>query len=165
MKAHFRLGACLLAVILAAGGTLLGAPQRKRDVRGRETTIHGRLGDIHSFMTGKVNGDNPTKATQDSFRAGAAAVVETEEGVVVLGSGDKGPARLIVPLAMQHVEVKGKLYERGGMRYMDMASIQVRHGDETPAKTEEHEGASEEPLEAPEPPADELPSEDEPEEP
>ena len=67
---------------------------------------------------------------------------------------------------MQQVDVKGKLYERAGLRYMDMASIQVRRGgDETPAKAEEREGASEEPQEAPDQPADESPSDDEPEEP
>ena len=133
-----------LAVVTMISGlvfaTALWAQKPKRVVRGKETTVRGRLTDIHSYMTGAVSGENAIRATQDSFRAGAAAGIETEGGLVILGSGDKGPARMIVPLAQQEVVAKGKLFEKNGLRYLDLTGIQAHkeQAESTPAE-DEHE--------------------------
>jgi hypothetical protein len=45
--------------------------------------------------------------------------------VIVLGTGIKGPAKTLLPFAHQTVEVRGKLFENGGVRYLDVSFIQL----------------------------------------
>lgn len=123
-----------LALVFAS---TLWAQKPRKSTKGKEITVRGRLTDVHSYMTGKSETEDNVKATQDSFRAGAAAGIETEEGLVILGSGDKGPARMIVPLAQQQVEAKGKLFEKDGLRYLDLASIQAHRTKDGPKPSEE----------------------------
>ena len=82
------------------------------------------------------------------------AALETEEGLIVIGMGERGPSRTLIPLAFKKVEVKGKLYEKDGLQYLDMASAtEVKEKEEEAEEgeaDEEHEG-EEEPVEEPEP--------------
>jgi hypothetical protein len=68
--------------------------------------------------------------------------VTEEDGVVIIGMGDKGPARVLVPLAYQTVEIQGKLYDKDGVLYVDMTTAKVfkEEGEEVPPG---HEGAEE----------------------
>ncbi|MBI1826543.1 MAG: hypothetical protein HY287_00780 [Planctomycetes bacterium] len=168
MRRRFMPQLMMIVVVIAIAGSLGVAGPKKRETRGLDTTVKGKLVDVHSFMTGKTQGDDPVRAAQDSFRAGAAAAVETPEGLVILGSGDKGPSRMIIPLALQQVEAKGKLYEKGGLKYLDMSAIQAMHGGaESPAKHGEgHEPTADEPTDGSEQqPNDDTTTDDESEEP
>ena len=77
--------------------------------------------------------------------------METEKGLIVIGMGERGPSRTLIPLALKKVEVKGKLYEKDGLQYLDMASatlVQEKNKAEEGEGDEEHDGV---PVEEPEP--------------
>ncbi len=137
MQNHQRLRFSLLvvAVVAAVGASRIwaGGP-RERGARSEDVTLTGKLVDMQSFMTGKSAGTDPAKAAQQCLRSGVPAVLETEEGLVVIGMGERGPSRLIVPLALKRVELKGKLYEKEGLQYIDITS--ARLAEEQPEETE-----------------------------
>jgi hypothetical protein len=108
-------GLGFLCILLAAG--------RGRSDAAKEATMQGKIVDLQSFMTGKFAGDDPVRATQQAIRAGTPAALETEDGLIILGQGQRGPMRTLMPLAMREVEVKGMLYEKHGLQYMDITSI------------------------------------------
>jgi len=67
--------------------------------------------------------------------------------------GSKPWLRTLIPLAFKKVEVKGKLYEKDGLQYLDMASatlVKEKEEGEEAEGDEEHDG-EEEPVEEPEP--------------
>lgn len=98
----------------------------------KEVTITGRVVDFRCFMTGQPPSADADKCTADCIRAGVPVGLETSEGLIVLGQGMKGPAQTLLPLAHQSVEVRDKLFENGGVRYLDISSIQAsgKPGDE-----------------------------------
>jgi len=173
MKARSKSGiVLLLAIGLAGGSALFAGNPRNKPSRARDLTVRGRLVDLRTYMTGKSSDENSVKGTQDNFRAGVPAGIETEEGLVLVGSADRGPARMIVPLAMQQVEAKGKLYEREGLKYLDMLTIQAQKGggaeevvvpgEEEHEVTEEHHAKEDQPPPADEPDASEDEQDEEP---
>ena len=89
----------------------------------RQTTVTGRVIDLHCFMTGEYPTKDRAKCTAECLRNGVPAVLETETGLVVLGQGVNGPAKTLVPYAFQQVEVRGKLYEKSGVKYVDITSV------------------------------------------
>lgn len=99
----------------------------------REVTIEGRIVDLHCFMTGHAPSSDLAKCTTDCLRAGVPAGLETETGLVMLGHGMEGATKMALPLAYQYVEVTGKMFERGGSRYIDISKV-------TPLETEEDSG-------------------------
>ncbi|MGB2987489.1 MAG: hypothetical protein WBE26_16620 [Phycisphaerae bacterium] len=108
-------GVVLVSVICAAG-------DREKNPPPRDVTLTGKIVDLHSFMTDKFESSDKAECTRDSIRAGVPAALETEEGLVLIGEGPRGAARTIAPLAFQAVELKGKLYEKHGLRYIDVTS-------------------------------------------
>ncbi len=125
-------------------------PDQGKGIEGRDAAIEGRVIDLHSFMTGKFSSDDRAKAVQLCIRAGVPVALETPQGLVLLSQADKGAARLFTPLAFQQVEVKGKLYEHHGLRYIDAAS--ARLVKETPDDQGENEDWEEDEAEDPAPP-------------
>ena len=106
------------------------------DVRGargekpaKDATLTGRVVDLHCFMTGEMPSADPVRCTADCLRAGVPAGLETDTGLVVLGQGVQGPAKALVPFAFKTVEISGKLHERDGVRYLDIASIRPAAGE------------------------------------
>ena len=99
---------------------------------GKEVALTGRIVDFHCFMTGKMPSTDAVKCTADCIRAGVPVGLETGEGLIVLGKGIKGPANMLRPFAQESVEVRGILYEDGGVRYLDISSIKATEepGDE-----------------------------------
>jgi len=140
----------VLGLVCVSALTLRAAPKRGGEPRGQETTVTGRLVDIQSFMTGKHPGGDPRKSSQEAIRAGVPSAIETEDGMIVIGMGERGPARLLSPLALQQVELKGRLYEKEGLTYLDLISAKA-----VKEEKEEHEGAE---------PGEEHPEEEHPEE-
>jgi hypothetical protein len=86
-------------------------------------TLTGRVVDIHGFMTGSYPSEDRAKCTADCIKAGVPAGLETAGGLILLGTGPKGAADRLVPLAYQVADVKGKLYLKQGARYLEITSI------------------------------------------
>ncbi|HVP11188.1 MAG TPA: hypothetical protein VMV94_08400 [Phycisphaerae bacterium] len=118
---------------------------------GKEGTWTGKLMDLHCFMTG--NKEEPAK-TGECLKAGVPAVLETPTGIVILGKAPKGVD--MVAVAGQEVEIKGKLFEKAGVKYVEIATI-VKKGGEKKAEPPKAEPKKEEPKK-PEPPKTEKPA-------
>ncbi len=132
--------AALIAAVFAS--TLL-AGGRPKSPKPKEETIVGLVVDLQTYMTEKCPNDDFAKCTRDNIRGGVPAALETEDGLIMIGMGDKGPARLLVPLAYQNAEVTGMLYEREGFLYLDMTAAKVY-------KEDAEEDAHEQPQQPPE---------------
>jgi hypothetical protein len=91
---------------------------------GREVTMTGRVVDLHCFMTGEYPSTDHAVCAADCIRSGVPAGLETDTELIVLGQGMTGPAKTLVPLAHQQVEVRGKLFEKNNVKYLDITSIQ-----------------------------------------
>jgi len=102
----------------------------------REVTMTGRVVSVHAFMTGQAASPDQAKSTADNIRAGVPAALDTPTGLILLGQGTTGVGRTLIPLAFQEVEVHGKLYEKGGLKYIDIASVAAVAADDE----EEDEG-------------------------
>lgn len=96
----------------------------------REITMTGRVVSLHAYMTGQNVSPDQAKSTADNIRAGVPAALDTPTGLILLGQGTTGAGRTLIPLAFQQVEVKGKLYEKGGMKYIDITSIEAAAADD-----------------------------------
>lgn len=150
------LSAVVLAVFLVMSGQ--AAPQDDRPARPKMVTLTGVLVDVYSYMTAPPPRDERAAAEQgkvikESLKNGVPACIETEDGLYILGKGVKAPIEQVVPLANQEVEVRGKMFEKGGVHYVDIVSIKaVKHEEEGehPAG-EEGEAGEEDPGEEEEP--------------
>jgi len=91
----------------------------------REVTMTGRVVSVHAFMTGQPASPDQAKSTADNLRSGVPAALDTPTGLILLGQGATGVGRTLIPLAFQEVEVHGKLYEKGGLKYIDIASVEA----------------------------------------
>lgn len=135
--------AAVVAVVLFASVLVAGGDRDKNPVP-KDVTLTGRIVDLQSFMSGKFESSDRLKCTQRCIQAGVPAALETEDGLIILGEGAKGPARTIAPLAMRHVELKGKLYEHKGVKYIDVTSAkptkQLENAEETDSDTEPDAG-------------------------
>jgi len=122
-----------------AAKTLPGKPSADGERPPREVTMTGRVVSVHAFMTGQAPPDE-IKGTAESIRAGVPAALDTPTGLIILGQGTTGVGRTLIPLAFQEVEVHGKLYEKGGLKYIDIASVEAVEAEE---EEEEEEGEGE----------------------
>jgi hypothetical protein len=100
------------------------ASKEKGD-QGKEVTMKGRIVDLHCFLTGDYPSADRAKCTADCIRAGVPAGLETTNGIFVLGQGMTGPAKTLQPLAYQQVEVRGNMFEKGNIRYIDITSVKA----------------------------------------
>ena len=103
----------------------------------REVTMTGRVVSVHAFMTGQFASPDQAKSTADNIRAGVPAALDTPTGLILLGQGTTGVGRTLIPLAFQEVEVHGKLYEKGGLKYIDIASVEAVAADDEEEEDEE----------------------------
>ena len=129
------------SAVLFASTLLAGGRPKKNSPKPEDVTLVGLVVDLQTYMTEKCPNDDFAKCTRDNIRGGVPAAIETEDGLIMIGMGDKGPARLLVPLAYQNAEVTGKLYDREGVLYLDMTAAKVYK-----------EEAEEEAREQPQPP-------------
>ena len=114
-----------------------GRPAMSGERPPREVTMTGRVVSVHSFMTGQYTSPDQAKSTADNIRAGVPAALETPTGLILLGQGTTGVGRTLIPLAFQEVEVHGKLYEKGGVKYIDIASVEAVAADDEEVEDEE----------------------------
>ncbi|MCB9851276.1 MAG: hypothetical protein H6817_11305 [Phycisphaerales bacterium] len=104
----------------------------------KDVVLTGTVVDLHCYMTGAMPSGDAAKCTADCIRAGVPAGLETDIGLVVLGQGMQGASKALLPYAHQFVEVRGKLFERDGVKYLDIASV-----EKAPKLTEEEGGETE----------------------
>jgi len=109
------------AVVQAQVGT-------SKDKQGVEVTMTGRVVDLNSFMTGEWASEDHARCTADCIRNGVPAALDTTTELVILGRGISGPGKALVPLAFEQVEVRGKLFEKNGTKYLDITSISKKVG-------------------------------------
>ncbi len=104
---------------------LCAAGDRDKGLSPRDVTLTGKIVDLQSFMSGKFTSSDKVKCTRECIRAGVPIAIETEMGLIVVGEGTKGSARTLAPFAFQYAELKGKLYDKHGLRYIDITSAKA----------------------------------------
>jgi hypothetical protein len=134
----------LAIVAIAFTSTFVALGRPRNSPKPEDVTLVGLVVDLQTYMTEKCANDDFVKCTRDNIRGGVPVALETEDGLVIVGMGDKGPARLLVPLAYQNAEVSGKLYDRDGVLYLDMSAAKVYKEE-----SEEEEVHPEDPHQAP----------------
>ena len=125
-------------------------PQKKPgqpDVQAKEVTLTGKIVDLHCLMAGGPEGKEGVKCSAKCLMEGVPAALETDSGIVLLGKGLSGIGREASRHALTKVEVKGRLYEKYGLKYVDVTSIQK-------VKETESEGEEEDWPDEPEPDAE-----------
>jgi hypothetical protein len=165
---HVRSISTAVALMLVAtvGLTSLYAQNRVRrqptkppQMQEKEVTLTGKLVDLQCYMTGKYPTKDEAECARNCLRAGVPAALETDKGLVIVGMGYRGPGHALAQHAMATVELKGKLYEKQGVKYMDVASVKVTK----PApKAEAEEEQPEEPEQPEQPQEPEQPEPNEP---
>ena len=149
MMCRRSLGVFVVAVGAAIVGTssLRAGGERNKPAKTQDVTLVGKVVDLQSYMSGKFAGADPAKSTQAYIRQGVPAALETDDGLVVIGMGDRGPSRTLLPLAYKQVEVKGKLYEKHGLQYLDLTSAMPvkEEGDQGDEDKSGEDGSDEEP--------------------
>jgi len=123
--------AAALAAAILCTSVLMAGGDRDKVPPPRDVVLTGKIVDLHSFMTDKFESSDHAKCTQRCIQAGVPAALETEDGLIIIGEGSKGPARTITPLAFRYAELKGKLYEREGIKYIDVASAKAAKDPES----------------------------------
>jgi hypothetical protein len=118
-----------MLVIVAMAAT----PGKGGEKKPRDVTLTGKIVDLHSYMTGKFASSDRARSTRACIHAGVPVAIEASDGLIVVGQGTKGPRKLLVRLAYQHVDLKGRLYERGGLRYIDISDAKPAEAAEEPA--------------------------------
>lgn len=158
----------VVAVGLAiAGSSLLAGGRDDKPGKSKLVTLQGTVVDLYSYMTGQgaasvKNPADQAKLGRETIKNGMTACLETEDGIVLLGKGPKAPTEMVLPLVFQEVEIRGKLYEKGDLQFVDIVSIRPLkdegkghdgkgHEGEPGHAAEDEEGADEEESEEEEP--------------
>jgi hypothetical protein len=110
-------------VVALCASVMTASADRQERTEPRDVEVTGKVIDLHCFMTGKFPAKDEKKWTQECIRAGVPVALETEDGLILLGKGTKGIAKEVAPFVLKRVEVKGKLFERHGVRYLDVAAL------------------------------------------
>jgi hypothetical protein len=159
--------AVAFTVVLAAsiGISSLFAQERSRSksrataahsTQPQEVTLSGTVVDLQCYMTGRPVGKNPQAFSRNCIRRGVPAALETESGLIILGLA-KGNASKLAQHAMRPAEVRGMLYAKHGVEYLEVASIkelralQQQSVQEEELKETPEDEPEDEPGEDPEP--------------
>ena len=134
------------------------ADQTEAAVQAKDLAIVGKIVDLQSYMTGKVVGKDPMKWSRECVRRGVPAALETDSGLIILGVATGRPTK-IAEHVTKTVHVEGKLYEKGGIKYLEVTDMKRAKPDD------EDYGLEEESDEDLEDEADEDPEEEQDDEP
>jgi hypothetical protein len=106
---------------------------KEKTCDGKEVTLTGRVVDLACYMGGMTSKDH-CKCTAECLKSGVPAALVTPKGMVMLGKGHKGAGEMLAAHAYREVRVRGKMYEKNGMKYMSIESI------ESPVVSARHDG-------------------------
>jgi hypothetical protein len=143
--ARFIGAAAAIAVATTLGLSSLFAqsraqtPPQKQETKGKEVTLVGKIVDLQCYMTGEYPTKDQAECARKCIRAGVPAALETDNELVIVGMGHRGPAREIEKHAMATVELKGKLYEKHGVKYIDIVSVKAAEVAKPESEEEEEE--------------------------
>jgi len=110
-------------------------PLGQAEIQGKEVTLTGKIVDVHCFMAGAPQEKDAVKCTTKCLREGVPAALETDNGLILLGKGMNGIGREASRHALSMVEVNGRLYEKHGLKYLDVTSMK----EATKSEPEEEE--------------------------
>jgi len=124
------LGAAALCVALVFGAVSVVAQTGEETAKqpGKAVTLQGKVVDLHCYITGDMPSADAAKCTADCIKAGVPAGLETADGLIILGHGTKGPGKAVVAHAFQQVTVKGQLFEKSGVKYLDIETVEPQAG-------------------------------------
>jgi hypothetical protein len=132
----------LSSLLAQSGGQ---TPPQKPDTKAKEVTLVGKIVDLQCYMTGQYPTKDQAECARKCIRAGVPAALETDNGLVIVGMGYRGPGREIEKHAMATVELKGKLYERHGLKYIDIVTVKTASPKPEPEEEEDWEWPEDEP--------------------
>lgn len=141
----------IMVTCLVGASTLVARGGRDRPPKPKEVTLTGTITDLHSYVTGE---SQPARNVQRLIRSGIPAILDTKAGPILLGGVSKQFRKELLKLVHEDVEVEGKLYEKRGLRYLDITALDLADSGEYEEEDAE-ERELEEPVEA-EPDADEA---------
>ena len=157
--------ACTVVLAASVGISSLFAQERPRSkphqaapraTQPQEVTLSGTVVDLQSYMTEKYTRKNREAYSRNCISRGVPAALETENGLILLGLA-KGNTTRFAHCAMKPAEVCGTLYEKHGVKYLEVSSIKKLNAiDRESAQEEELEEMDDdepedEPEEDPEP--------------
>ena len=160
-----------LAFLATIGLSTLYAQERQRTrlrtpptqvAEPKEVTLSGTLVDLQCYMSGKFIGKSLEAYARNCIRRGMPAALETNDGLVVLGMA-RGNAGRFAAHAMKTVDVTGTLYEKRGLKYMEVTLVKKSAGSDFELEPEDE--YEDQPEEEPEDQQEEEPEEEEPEDP
>ncbi len=135
---YVALNVSVTAVVLWCVSALpVHAQWESRSKQGKEVTMTGRIVDLHCYMTGQFESVDHAKCTAECIRSGVPAGLETDKEFFLLGQGTKSAAKTLEPLAFEQAEIRGKLYERNGVKYLDIISAKKQQPE---PESDEDEG-------------------------
>ncbi|MBN1341035.1 MAG: hypothetical protein JXQ73_00040 [Phycisphaerae bacterium] len=120
------------AVLLTSAYALMAAEGKKPAPPKKEAaTFVGKVVDLYTFMAGSTADKGKAKSSAQLIRSGVPAGLETDKGLLVLGTGRAVSPRVIANHAGKQVELTGKLYEKSGLKYLDVTGIASEKGKAT----------------------------------
>jgi hypothetical protein len=126
-----------LGVVAAIAGDPEGKSGKRDRHAPKEITLVGRIVDLQGFMSDKYASEDRAKSTADNLKAGVPAAIESAIGLVVIGQGNAGAAKTLAPFAYRRTQVTGKLYEKNGLKYLDLAAAELEPQPEDDEPSEE----------------------------
>ena len=142
--AVLALGVYVMATVAQQTGNNPRTPAASGPISGQQTTLTGRIVDLHCYMTGQFPSADRAKCTADCITRGVPAALESDTGLVLLGQGMNSPSKTILPFAYQQVEATGKMFTRGNVKYLDITSVRPFPGHPEDEESDyDHEGADE----------------------
>ncbi|MHC4695482.1 MAG: hypothetical protein ACYTFA_01925 [Planctomycetota bacterium] len=151
-RARVETGVLMAVISIGVVGTsaLSATAGEEEKAKTRDATLTGKITDLHSYMTGQSSDGGDVSLVRKRFRGGVPMILQTDDGPVILGQGDKRPGAVIMRHVLQQVQVSGKLYEKRGLQYLDIEVASVKavaaedEGDDEDEEVEQEHEADEE---------------------
>jgi hypothetical protein len=86
-------------------------------------SYEGTILDLHCYMTrARQSGDFAKTVTQE-LKAGVPAILETPKGAILLAPETGKKLEPLADFGGQYVRIEGRMWERGGLKYLEYSSI------------------------------------------